>query len=105
MDPGTRDPAHRTTMTPHRPAFGAQAGAAGLSAVLAVVVVLAVAAAVLVAAGDLALTAAGARSAADASALAGMAMSPLVAALPDTSGEAAADRVATANAASVTRTD
>ena len=83
----------------------AETGNAGLVTVLATVALLTAAGAGLVAAGDLAWTAARARSAADAAALAGMATSPLVTPLPETSPQEAARTVATANGAAVVRSD
>ena len=82
-----------------------EAGNAGLVTVLATVALLTAAGAGLVAVGDLAWTAARARSAADAAALAGMATSPLVTPLSSSSPQEAARAVATANAAAVVRDD
>ena len=82
-----------------------QEGAAGLTTVLAVWIALAVTGVVLASAGDLAFTAARARAAADAAALAAMATSPLVGPSPLEDARATAQRVAAANGATITRGD
>lgn len=84
--------------------IGRDAGAAGMVTLFAVLLVLAGAIAGVTAAGDLSVTAARARAAADAAALAGIAMSPLVAAgesavFADWPAGAAAREVAHANRA------
>lgn len=72
-------------------------GAAGLVTLFAAVLILVVATAGITAAGDLSVTAARARAAADAAALAGMATSPLVGFGDVQAADDAAGRVAEAN--------
>jgi hypothetical protein len=80
-----------------------QEGAVGLTTVLATTVALTVTGVLLAGAGDLAFTAARARAAADAAALAAMGTSPLVGASRQqpAAAPAAARQVAAANGASV----
>lgn len=94
----------------HPTAVGRDDGAAGMVTLFAVVLMLIGAVAGIAAAGDLSVTAARARSAADAAALAGIAMSPLVAAgdlaaFDDVMAGAAAREVAHANRARLVADD
>ena len=85
-----------------------QDGAAGVVVTLGVALLLSVTGTMLAATADLMATAARARAAADAAALAGMATSPLVTPAAPAAGESAesaARRFAAANGAELTRSD